>query len=65
MKPVKNEKNCSLEVQRLEAGGSNKVQNCWSRLNASRAAQNSFAGRMFVTSALNGLTNNAVNYTPG
>ena len=25
------------------------VQDCWSRLNASRAARNSFAGRMFVT----------------
>ena len=30
----------------------NKQQDCWSRLNASRAAQNSFVGRMFVTSAL-------------
>jgi len=26
-----------------------KVQDCWSRLNASRAARNSFVGRMFVT----------------
>jgi len=29
--------------------GSKKVQDCWSRLNASRAARISFAGRMFVT----------------
>jgi len=29
-----------------------KVQDCWSRLNASRAARNSFAGRMFVTPGL-------------
>jgi len=30
--------------------GSKKVQDGWSRLNASRAARNSFAGRMFITS---------------
>jgi len=36
------------EKKRLEA--SKKVQDCWSRLNTSRAARNSFAGRMFVTS---------------
>jgi len=38
MKPVKNEKK--------------QKQNCWLRLNASPAAQNYFAGRMFVTSDL-------------
>ena len=32
--------------------GSKKIQDCWSHLNASQAARNSFAGRMFVTSAL-------------
>ena len=32
--------------------GPKKVQDCWSRLNASRAARNSFAGRMFVTPVL-------------
>ena len=30
------------------------VQDCWSRLNASRAARNSFEGRMFVTPVLEG-----------
>jgi len=29
------------------------VQDCWSRLNASCAARNSFAGRMFITPGLN------------
>jgi len=29
-----------------------KVQDCWSRLNTSRAARNSFEGRMFVTPGL-------------
>jgi len=32
---------------------SKKFQDCWSHLNASRAARNSVVGRMFVTSALN------------
>jgi len=35
----------SVEIKKI-------VQDCWSRLNASRATQNSFAGRMFVTSGL-------------
>ena len=36
----------------INRSGSKKVQDCWSRLNASRAARNSFAGPMFVTSGL-------------
>ena len=32
------------------------VQDCWSRLNASQAAQNSFAGRMFVTTGIDQLS---------
>jgi len=37
MKPVK--------IAKVRSG-SKKVQDCWSRLNASWAARNSFAGRM-------------------
>jgi len=47
MKPVKTK---TLLINR---SGSKKVEDCWSRLNASRAARNPIAGRMFVTSALN------------
>jgi len=42
MKLVKNEKTCSSTK-------TNESNNCWSRLNASRAVQNTFVGRMFVT----------------
>jgi len=45
MKAIKNEK-------KKIRSGSKKVQDCWSRLNASQATRNYFAGRMFVTSAL-------------
>jgi len=40
-----------LRIAKIRSG-SKKVQDCWSHLNASRAARNSFAGRMFVTSGL-------------
>jgi len=55
MKPVKNEKKFHQQKQTTK-----KVQVCWSRLNALRATQNSFAGRMrpaslmFVTPELEG-----------
>jgi len=39
--------------------GSKKVQDCWSLLNASQAARNSFAGRMFVTPDLEQSNNQA------
>jgi len=48
MKPVKNEKIIHQQKQTT-----NEIHNCWSRLNASRTARNSFVGRMFVTPALN------------
>jgi len=47
MKPVKNEKDCSSTK-------TNESNNSWSRLNASRAARNSFVGRMSVTPDLDG-----------
>jgi len=37
----------------INRSGSKKFQDCWSHLNASRAARNSIVGRMFITSALN------------
>jgi len=44
MKLVKNEKIVNQQKQ-----ATNESNTCWSHLNASRAARNSFVGRMFVT----------------
>jgi len=44
MKPVKNEK-----IVHQQKHTTNESNNCWSGLIASRAARNSFVGRVFVT----------------
>jgi len=44
MKPVKNEKIVYQQKQITD-----ESNNCWSNLNALRAARNSFVGRVFVT----------------
>jgi len=41
-----------LKTKKKIRSESKKVQDCWYRLNAPRAARNSFAGRMFATSGL-------------
>jgi len=56
MKPVTKRKNLFTHRNKIKSG-SKKVQDCWSRLNASRAARNSFAGRMFVSPVLKNKVN--------